>query len=160
MVEVRAENDSIIVGIRRHRDGIKLNIQVLPEVEAFFEKWSGGLQERPAHGRLWKATTSPLVLWGTGALNIAPSPMKPYSLIHSGCGFHTDHGYMNISFLRIVGASRIEGVDVVVETVLGRGEISQLAQGFSEACNLFYSEYLQQVNMRAVVSVLQLPAAA
>lgn len=166
MVEAGTSNDAVDVRIRRHQNGIKLNIRVWPEVEAFFQHWSGGIQESPTHGRLWKPCggddpdrVRPLALWAFG-MNIASSAVRPYSLVHSGSGFYVDHGYPNISFLRLVGSSAPEGRDLLVETLIGRGEIPQLAQRISEASQLFYNEYLQQVNMRAVVSVYQLPSAA
>ena len=160
MIEAGTNNDAIDIRISRHRhDGITLNVRVWPEVEAFFEHWAGGMQERPNAGRLWRSRDgSPVTLWSLGVQSLNPSATRPYTLLHGGSGFSAgDHGYVNISFIRLVGASRPEGVDVIVESLVGRGEISNLAQRISEACNLFYSEYLQQVNMRAVVSVMSMP---
>lgn len=161
MFEAGTSNDAIDIRICRHRDGIKLNIRTWPDVEAFFQHWSGGLQERPAHGRLWRpvAADGLLNMWSMGVA-ITPSALRPYSLIHSGLGFTVDTGYPNISFLRLVGVSEPNGRDVVVEALVGRGEIPALAQRLSEASQMFYNEYLQQVNMRAVVSVMALPTAA
>ena len=159
MIEVG--NDAITIGMRSHKHGIKLHIQTLPEVEAFFEQWSGGVQERPAHGRLWKParTGDTLTVWAFG-MPLTPSSMRPYSLLHTGAGFLTENSHPNISFLRLVGISNSDGVEFVMEALIGRGEIAQLGARLSDACNMFYSEYLQPVNIRAVVSVFQLPAAA
>lgn len=157
---IEAGTDKIDIWVSRHKNGIKLKIQTIPEVEAFFQHWSGRLQERPSYGRLWKPVDeNPLTLWSFG-MNFSPSATRPYSLIHSGLGFFTEHNYPNISFLRLVGVSQPDGCSLIVETVMGRGEIAALAQRISEACNLFYGEYLQQINMRAVVLVQQLPSAA
>lgn len=158
MIEAGVSDQAINIELRRHKDGIKVTVKVFPEVEAFFEKWSGGLQEQPGYGRLWRFGDG--ALWTLGAANINPSAMRPYSLAHGGAGFYLDNGYVNISFLRLVGVSMPEGRSIIVETVMGRGEIAQLAQRLSEACNLFYGEYLQPVNVRAVVSVFSLPNAA
>lgn len=155
---VEAGNDAIDIEIRRHRYGIKLKVKVLPEVESFFEQWGGGLQERPTHGRLW--SQEPLTLWAFGLQNIGPSVTRPYSLLHSGSTLTIENGHPNISFLRLVGASAPEGREIIIEAVMGRSEIVQLAQRISDACNMFYSEYLQDVHMRAVVSVFRLPTAA
>lgn len=160
MIEAGTTNDAIDITLSRVRKsgGIKLNIKVWPDVEAFFEHWSGGLQERPGHGRLWRGLDGlPIQVWGFG-MQVNPSAARPYSLIHTGSGFYTDNGYPNISFLRAVGASAPEGRDIVIEALIGRGEIGTLAQRLSEACNLFYNEYLQQVSYRARVVMEQLAA--
>src|SRR3990167_1666790 len=119
------------------------------------------MQERPAHGRLWKPTSAgdALTVWAF-EMPLTPSSMRPYSLLHTGAGFQTEQGHQNISFLRLVGVSRSDGVEFVMEALIGRGEIAQLGTRLGDACNMFYGEYLQPVNIKAVVSVLQLPAAA
>ena len=153
------QSDAIDITLRRHRDGIRLSVKTTPDVEEFFQKWSGGLTERPAHGRLWRAPDGrQLDLWAMGAVNIGPNTSRPWSLLHSGLGFYTEHGYPNISFLRLVGVSA--GRDLVVETLIGRGEIAMLGQRLSDACNMFYTEYIQSVNIRSVVNVYQLPISA
>ena len=57
MFDASTPNDTIVLQLSRHRDGIRVHVQVQPEVEAFFTKWSGGLHERPSHGRQWKPAT-------------------------------------------------------------------------------------------------------
>ena len=156
-----AGNDAIDVLIRRHKHGLKLRIQAQDEVEAFFQQWSGGLQERPAHGRLWRSSEGPdtaLSLWACGAQEMNPSASKPYSLLHSGAGFYVgERSYPNISFLRLCGISKNDGVGIIIEAVIGNSEVGPLVQRISEACQLFYDEYLRQINMRAIVSVVMLP---
>lgn len=158
---VEAGNHAIDIELRRHRHGIRVRIHTMPEVEAFFEQWSSGLQERPSVGRLWKPIPDEtLNLWTFGMGNMGPSTHRPYSLVHSGLGFFIEGGYPNLSFLRLVGVSNPDGRSLIVEAVMGRSEITQLGQRLSEACNMFYGEYLQPVNVRAVVSVFTLPNAA
>ena len=156
------QNDAIDITVRRHRDGIRLTIKTRPEVEEFFQRWSGGIIERPQHGRLWRSLPPevPLNMWAMGMQNMGPSSSRPYSLIHGGLSFYADNNHPNISYLRLCGVSNPEGRDIIVETLIGRGEIATLAQRLSDACNQFYYEYIQPVNMRAVVSVYQLPNAA
>lgn len=149
-----SDSDAIAITLGRHRDGIKVHVKTWPDVEVFFSKWSGGVQERPAHGRLWKPVgDSELRLWALALHNVNPTPMRPYSLVHSGAGFVVGDGYANISFLRLIGISEPEGRSFVMETVLGKSEVASMAQRLSDACNLYYGEYLQDITMRAVVSV-------
>ena len=154
-------SDAIDIIIGRHRNGIKLLVKVWPEVEAFFQKWSAGLVERPTAGRLWTPLhpDQPISLWALNIANLAPNAARPYSLLHTGSGLSVDH-YPNISFLRLQGASQPEGRGIIVEAVMGRSEIPPLAQRISDACNMFYAEYLQDITMRAVVTVYRLPNAA
>ena len=155
------QSDAIDIILRRHRDGIKLTIKTIPEVEEFFRRWSGGMTERPQHGRLWRSGDDrPMDLWALGITNLSPNASRPWTLLHSGLGFYTDHSYPNISFLRMVGVSGPEGRDIIIEALVGRGEIATLGQRLSDACNMFYTEYIQSVNIRAVVNVYQLPTTA
>lgn len=155
------QSDAIDIILRRHKDGIRLTVHTTREVEEFFQRWSGGLLERPQHGRLWKSgDDSPLDLWAFGLSNIGPSPSRPWTLLHSGLGFYTDQNYPNISFLRMAGVSEPTGRDLIIEALIGRGEIITLGQRLSDACNMFYNEYIQSVNIRAVVNVYQLPTTA
>jgi hypothetical protein len=164
MVEAGTSNHAIEIDLKRavkHR-GILITVRVWPEVETFFEQWSGGLQERPSHGRLWHpiVATDPLNLWSLGIPNLGPNSSKPFSLLHGGANLITDGGFPNISFIRLVGASREEGQSCVVEAVMSQSELAQIGQRISEACHLFYSEYLQPINIKAFVGVYRLPAAA
>ena len=153
------QSDAIDIILRRHRDGIKLTIKTIPEVEEFFRRWSGEMTERPQHGRLWRSDDDrPIDLWTLGMANIGPNASRPWTLLHSGLGFYADHDYPNISFLRMIGVSEPNGRSIVIEALVGRGEIATLGQRLSDACNMFYTEYIQSVNIRAVVNVYQLPA--
>lgn len=161
MVEAGTSNNAIEIGLRRAQGGIKITVKVWPEVEAFFERWSGGLYEKPSHGRLWKPLKDSELtpLWSLGISTLAPGPTRPFSLLHTGCGLITDAGHPNISFLRMVGASRAEQ-SFLIEAVISRGELTQMGQRLSEASHMFYQEYLQPVNIRAFVGVDRLPNAA
>lgn len=162
MVEAGIPNHAIEVRLRRAPKGVRVTTLLWPEVEAFFEQWSGGLQDRPSAGRLWHPINpgEVITLWSLGLSQFQPGPSKPFSLLHSGCGLVTDNNFPNISFLRLVGASRPEGASVVVECVMSQTELKQVGQRISEACHWFYSEYIQPVNLRAYVGVDRLPTAA
>ena len=159
---IDAGNDAIDLVLKRHKHGIRISVKTAPEIEAFFEQWANGMQERPTHGRLWsQRDPGPLTLWTWDTSVLNPSATRPYSLTHTGAGLYvSEHSYPNISFLRLVGASVGDGKEIIVEAVMGRSEILQLAQRMSEACNLFYEEYIHDINVRAVVNVFRLPVAA
>ena len=179
MEEAGSSNNAIEFTFRLHKHGVKIRTKVWPEVEEFFQHWSGGLHVRPESGRLWSpvpmsdpnfpaemrlVSGPPIVLWAMGPQNLGPNSQRPFTLLHSGIGFtEPNHGWPNISFLRLVGASQPEGREVIVEAVMGRGELARTAQQLSEASNLFYAEYLQPVNYRAYVGVervITVPSAA
>lgn len=71
-----------------------------------------------------------------------------------------DKDHPNISFLRLVGITAPNSQEIIVETVMGKSELVPLGQRLTDACNSFYSEYLQDVNIRGVVTVFRLPASA
>ena len=156
---IELSTDAVDIRVKRQRAGIGLIVKVQPEVEAFFEHWSGGQNDKPAHGRLWTISDGPLLVWSTGALQLGPGSMRPYTLVHAGAGPYVDN-FPNISFLRLVGASQPEGRKIIINVPVGRTELATWLQRAGDACNQFHSEYLLDVNMRAVVSLFRMPTAA
>lgn len=155
MESAGSSNNAIEFNLRLHKHGVRIQTKVWPEVEEFFQHWSGGMQARPEAGRLWKPIgPQPITLWSLNIPNLAPNAQRPFTLIHTGIGFvEPGHGWPNISFIRLVGASQPDGVSVIVEAVMGRAELARVAQQLSDAANMFYAEYLQPVNYRAYVGV-------
>lgn len=157
MAEGSTNNNAIEFYLRRHKYGVKLHVRVWPAVEEFFERWSGGATEQPGHGRTWRIIKDPIYLWAMGTSQMAPSNVRPYSLYHAGAGFFTESNHPNISWVRLVGASRPEGREIIFEVVIGKGELVTVAQRMTEACNMFYTEYLQPVNIKGFVGIHNLP---
>lgn len=149
-----AAGDQVItIDLIRHRMGVKVKVHVAHHVEEFFKHWGGGVSGPPSAGRIWQVVhpqDPPLRVWSFDvAVNADES--QPYSLFHTGSGFITDHGTINLSFIRLVGAS--EGRSLIVDTVVSRTELERIALRLRKAEEQFYAEYIQSVHLSIFVGV-------
>ena len=145
----------IAVDLLRHRKGIRVKVRIDPEIEAFFQQWSGGAQEGPVFGRNWKAFKDgeKLAFWSFGER----TPDEGFSLQHTGGHFFTEQDVVNISFLRLVGAS--SGIEFIHEGVMGRSEMEKIGEKLRRAFGRFYTEYIQPVHIQVSVRDMQKGAA-
>ena len=152
---VNAQGVKVIdISLQRHKRGVKVTVRITPEVEEFFKRWGGGVVEAPHH-RLWKTlndTDEKLALWSFETA-LQGEDMN-YSLFHTGSGFYTEHGTVNLSFIRLVGA--VEGREFICDTVMSRGELDKIANRLRKAAEHFYSEFIQPVHMNIFVGVRDL----
>ena len=157
-MDASTSNRVINVFLRSHADGVKVSVKVAPHVEAFFQKWGGGGQERPTAGRLWKPIPArsaddppslPIMVWSFIGLN---RDNERYTLGLSGGPLIVDD-VINLSCLRLVGASGDAGVDFICDMVISKTELKRIADRFLAASEQFYGEYLQSVGMRISLSV-------
>jgi len=149
---VTASGERVIdIILQRHREGVRVRVKVKPEVEDFFKRWGGGATEAPSHGRMWKSLSGEkLTLWSFETPLNGDDNMT-YSLFHTGTGFHTDHGNVNLSFIRLVGA--VEGKEFICDTVMSRTELDKVAAKLRRAAEHFYTEYIQPVHLNIFVGV-------
>jgi hypothetical protein len=142
---------AIKINLKRHKRGVRVHVKVTPDVEEFFRHWGGDNTEGPSYGRLWKSLVDgeKLTLWSFDA------PMRSdgatYSLAHTGHSFYTDQGHINLSMLRLVGAS--DGRSFIVESVMSRPELERIAARINKASEQFYMDYIQPVNLEIYVGV-------
>jgi hypothetical protein len=144
------EDRFIDLHLMRHKDGIKIGVHTAPEVEAFFEDASGGGKEGPTHGRLWKSIDGkPLELW-TFDIKQPDEFIETSNLsLHHTGGPLTSNGIVNISFLRLVGASK--GTEFLCDMVLGRSELEVIGKRLERAVERFCTEYIQKVHFNIYV---------
>lgn len=151
--ELQADNIHALIKLRRGRDGIHLNIRVSPDVEGFFRKWSGEIHD-PVYtfGRMWSGEN--LRVWGfrppneNGMENINPNP---YTLGFVGGGLTTEEGTINLSFLRLVGASEGEGISLNLDTVMSFSALDRITQRMTHAIRSFYIDYLQPAEFESIL---------
>jgi hypothetical protein len=128
---------------------------VAPEVEAFFRQWGGGVEELPVHGRLWKPVNEDdqLKLW---SLETTLSEATNYNVHRTGTVLLDDlNGYgVNLSFIRLVGASNEDGRSFIVESVMSDSEISRLSQRIHKAGEQFVMSYIQPVDIMCYVGTV------
>lgn len=144
----------IDLNLERHKSGVRVDVKVIPAVEEFFQYWGGGVPEPPGFGRMWHPLESekdkPLLVW-TFQTNLALFDKEvSYSIYPVGAGFFFDDR-LNISFLRLVGAS--EGRSFLWDAVISRMELDKLGARMQRAAEDFYIEYIQQVKVNIFVGV-------
>lgn len=146
----------IQVALRRCKDGVRVHVKVVPDVEDFFRHWGGGQQDNIINfGRTWlpyNSDTGRAVSDGSRALNIwsfgqtKPMDKESRSLWHPGRPL-THDGLVNISFLRIVGISAPEGLSFVSDELMSRSELEIVTSKVERSLAWFYREYINPVNM-------------
>jgi hypothetical protein len=151
---VQAVNRSVDCWLSRHKSGIKVSVKVVPEVENFFKQWGGGLEEGPAHGRLWRpADDRPIRLWSFDT-NLKDENLQ-YDLMKTGTNLVNDYdGSVNISFLRLVGASEPGGRAFILEAPISYPELERIAQRITRVSEQFFLNYVQPVNINVYVGTV------
>lgn len=141
----------INIFLKRDRQGIKVRFRVSPEVEAFFRENGGGLEEGPAAGRLWSGLNKEqkLSFWTFGQRLARDN--EGYSLNHTGAALFNEMGGVNLSFIRMVGAT--EWKDFVCDGVMSQTELNRIADQLRRASTHFYMEYIQPVHLNVFVGV-------
>lgn len=146
--------------ITRDRKGTKVRIEVFPEIEEFFKRWGGGLQEPPTHGRLWKALDEkqPLRLW---TMEIDNEDGAHSNLLRSGTALIDKVGKnVNISFLRLVGAGHPRpdgepgGREFLLDIPMSTTEIEKASAQIVKAGTAFYHEYIRPININCFVGIV------
>ena len=76
---------------------------------------------------------------------------QPYNIHATGRELLLDDNVINLSFLRLVGAT--DGVEFIIETLTSYEQLKKLAEQCRKAAEAFYTEYIQSVGVRISVSV-------
>jgi hypothetical protein len=136
---VQAVNRSVDCWLSRHKSGIKVSVKVVPEVENFFKQWGGGLEEGPAHGRLWRpADDKPIRLWSFDT-NLKDENLQ-YDLMKTGTN--------------LVGASEPGGRAFILEAPISYPELERIAQRITRVSEQFFLNYVQPVNINVYVGTV------
>lgn len=144
----------ITIHLARRRDGLKLTVRTDEEVEEFFRHWGGGAQRGVAGlGRSWRTL-------GDGNLplrayelpkNFGEQRDPSYTLANLGTELMAN-GSVNISFLRLVGISKPEGISFTVDSVVSLSGLENIGNRINTACGRFYGEYIKPAEIDVVVS--------
>lgn len=127
------------INVRRVPRGLRMSIKVHPSVEAAIKALGDGKQIRAnTHGRLWK--DAPLAWTLTDA---EAARGQDYGLERLGWSL-LDEGYLNLSFLRLVGVS--EGVTFDVEGVYSQEFITDLVRRVQQGMKSLYLSLIRPVN--------------
>ena len=148
-IDITSQETSVIaVGLRRTKEGIRVDVKVDPSVEAFFQHWGGDLRVDVGQlGRMWlplQGRNAPLQVWHVMP-SIGAGDGGGFDLFQVGQPLSSSLGLggTNISFLRLVGASSAEGAAFVIADVISRDGLSQLAEGLRRAAGRFYEQFLK-----------------
>ncbi len=148
--------------LRRTKGGIRVTVKVHPTVEALFQSWA--LDEKwhvADFGREWEQIgEEPLECWAvikageatmlSGFAMRLDSPgrqlywAKSQDRLAGGKEF-------NFSFIRLVGASRPEGVSFDVRGAYSLEYLKRLNEMIKESGRRFYSDYLLPVDLTVSV---------
>ncbi len=142
--------------VKRHKKGIKVHVEVWPEVEEFFKHHGGGIVQPPQFGRNWKPFDEAAKRIDIWSFQQHLNPSGQYDVLSTGTPLVNDGGVVNISFLRLVGASEPGGKDLIIEQVISNPEIRQLGARITKAAEQFYMDYIQPINLRLYVGVLDM----
>lgn len=154
------------VRLRRFGAGIRVSVQVHPTVEEFFRSWSGNEAAPVAvSGRNWLALHK-----DSPALTVYALPaLKPLTLDDGtimrldlpGQQLFQDDGsgrmQLNMSFLRLVGASQDLGQEFIIRSVMTLPEIKRLKESISAAAARFYTLYLKPIDLVVTISTQEMP---
>lgn len=159
------EEDVILTWMKRAKRGLHLRVKVSADVEEFFKNYAKVAESSRDYGTSWlppdekgKAPQvwhfrAPIVGDGSYTLNNVGENLNlnngNLKATASGRG-----GMMNISFLRLVGASEGEGVSFVIDTIISKPEMDDLAQQITKACAQFYNDYIKPVSHEIKISCI------
>lgn len=153
MVETSSSDRFINLWFKRHHKGIRVRVQVIPEIEDFFRQWGGGHKGSPTHGRLWKTLKQddpPLHFW---SFEYPLNHQQPFDIYATGSMLETN-GLTNISFLRAVDASKGDGREFIVEMVVSNKELRDMSQRIIQMAERFYLEYIRPTNLNVYIGSL------
>ena len=159
--------------LSRTWDGLRMSVKVHPRVEDFFRslapQGSAGDDVRN-YGRYWTPvvkdqalrvypmnTAIPLLHFGVGcALRLdIPGTQLKLSVADINTGRHVDT--INLSFIRLVGASEGSGVAFHVNGVYTTDAVKDIRDKIGEAGQAFYREYMKPIDLDVQISTQDIP---
>lgn len=158
-VDVVNDQGGIVIHtyLKRVKEGIKVTVQVAPEVEEFFRHWGTG-REIPSTvvGKAWRAfpvkedVIEPVRVWEFNPIKDQEASLIDIYGIGKGLT-QTPEKPQNISFIRLVGASKPGGVTFVYEDVVSRSGLDVIAQRIQAAGDRFYDQFIRPVNLHVIL---------
>ena len=154
---VKSDETVIQCVFERNREGVKFSVKVSPQIEDLIQSWGNGdKQQVQVYGRYWSPipTGRDLSVW---SLNVNPGLVG----VSESLAFRIDQPatglllppagrveIVNMSFLRLVGASEGDGVTFGVKGVAwSPNEARRVCGLIKEASRVFYVNYLKPVHV-------------
>jgi hypothetical protein len=167
LAEVKKSGEMpIIVGLSRHKAGLKLQVKGLPIVEDFFRDFAQGeVQPVVNHARHWYPVSGkPLMVYALPKSlgQMVADDDTRFTLDKVGNPLliqtHADRPdtSLNLSFLRLVGISEGDGVAFTVKGAMDLEETRRLAQRIMLASRRFFIAYMRPVNINVFVSTQEM----
>lgn len=146
----------IQTALRRTMKGVRLAVKVHPTIEELLRRWGQDSHESVlVYGRHWVPTRGEdaLRVWLIGSTDTEHSYNGgSYSLEGVGQPLVSRDSVLNLSFLRLVGASEGAGMSFFLSDVYSTEELKSLNGKIAKASRQFYVEYLMPVEMSVTVS--------
>ena len=165
------KSGEIVTQVILHRSmkGLTVNIKAHEAVEEFSRALGDGeSQDIKIYGRHWHpvgdtplriynhdpklAKIEPMVVvgWGNGKENLVARYDRP------GHPLLDEHGYLNISYLRLVGVSSGPGITFGVSGIYTLENLRAMRDKISAACRQFYIHYMRPVDLSVTISTQEL----
>lgn len=158
-IDVKPLQETVIhTYLKRTKHGIRVDVQVDPEVEEFFQYWGTGKQGKVTlNGGSWKPYPIPkegevapeLMAWQINGLR--DDNTGGFDIYSVGRSLTTiNERGQNISFIRLVGASK--GISFLYEDVIGWDGLNQMAERIRSAGGRFYDQFLRPAHLHITVN--------
>ncbi len=148
----------IEIDLQRTAAGLKIVVKTLPEVEQFMRDLGGGMGiDVQSSGRYWRPIVKNQQMYAY-ALNEPMEPVQgpnPYRL--DLLGYPLSHeGFVNLSFLRLIGSSEGIGASFYVKGVYSLPGLRALRDLLIPSTRQFYIDYMKPVDLIVKVSTQEL----
>jgi len=142
----------IKAAFKRGRKGIELNIQAVPEIEAFIrDLGQGTTDDVTLYGKDWYTTNpdAPIKVYKIKSLP-QNGPMMEYRLDLPGYSLMNDE-QVNLSFLRIAGISEPGGVTFGVKGAYSLPYVINLKSAIGRAGRQFVRDYVAPFDIHLMI---------
>lgn len=163
--ELKPDLTAIQACISRNASGLNIEIRASEKLEAFFRQLSGNAEEQVdmrTIGRFWTLKEN------GGAMNLYAMPADPelqgiipLNGLNGVSGYRLDRPgtrilepdrdgrglVVNISFLRLVGISGINGMNIGVRGVYGEPAVHRIYDSIINASATFYESFLKPIKL-------------
>jgi hypothetical protein len=159
--------------LSRTWDGLSVSVKVHPRVEDFFRKLApaGSTGENVLHyGRYWTpvkkdATLSvytlghaiPPIQFSNGATMRLDQPGTQLQMVQPSPVTGRAETILNLSFIRLIGASEGAGVTFHVNGVYTTDAVKEIRDAIGKAGQAFYREYMTPIDLDVQISTQDIP---
>lgn len=158
--------EQIEVEIGRGWRGVSVRVKVAEEVEEFIKSMGSGIiHDVRTYGIYWKpqgGTTLDIynissnekdpMMASDGSHFVLNKPGQPLLLLEDHPDIAPTEEVLNLSFLRLVGISKGNGVTFTVKDVCDKEQLADLRDRIQSAIESFYVKYLKPINL--IVTIL------